>query len=291
MKTPKQFGALVLTMALTLAAYTAAAAAEMTAKERKTDVTTPGHIVQTAGRDVLGDFAPLFAHANDDILFGEVWNDTAIPLKTKSIITVTSLMAMGITDSSIVYHLSTAKKYGVTREEIAAIVTHAAFYVGWPKAWAVFRLAKDVWNEEQSPETGKDAHQAAMIFPIGAPNDAFAKYFSGKSWLAPISTTQVRIFNVTFEPGCRNNWHVHNAEKGGGQILVGVAGRGYYQEWGKDPIEITPGVCVNIPAGVKHWHGAAADSWFSHLSIEAPGENPSNQWLEPVTDQDYAKLR
>ena len=103
-------------------------------------------IVQTAGRDQLGEFAPMFAHLNDDVLFGEVWNEEAIDVKTKCIITVVSLMASGITDSSLTYHLQNAKAHGVTKEEIAAIITHATMYVGWPKGWAVFRLAKEVWK-------------------------------------------------------------------------------------------------------------------------------------------------
>lgn len=127
-----------------------------------------------------------------------------------------------------------------------------------------------------------DAHAKEMVFPIGIPNDLFAKYFSGKSFLAPISMTQVGIFNVTFEPGCKNNWHIHHAKSGGGQILICVAGHGFYQEWGKEPIEMKPGDCINIPAGVKHWHGAADDSWFSHLAIEIPGVETSNEWLESV---------
>ena len=139
--------------------------------------------------------------------------------------------------------------------------------------------------------TAMQAHAASMVFPIGAPNDGFAQYFSGKSFLAPVSTQQVGISNVTFEPGCRNNWHVHHASKGGGQILVCIAGRGYYQEEGKPAQELHPGDVVNIPAGVKHWHGAAPDSWFSHLAVEVPGENRSNEWLEPVTDAEYAKLK
>lgn len=125
----------------------------------------------------------------------------------------------------------------------------------------------------------------------GKPNDAFAQYFIGQSYLGPVSTEQVGIFAVTFEPGCRNNWHVHHAEKGGGQILVCTAGRGWYQEWGKEAVALNPGDCVNIPAGVKHWHGAAADSWFQHLAVEVPGEGTHNEWLEPVTDDVYAKLK
>ena len=245
-------------------------------------------IVQTAGRDSLGKFAPDFAHFNDDVLFGENWNNEDIDLKTRCIITVVALMSSGITDSSLTYHLENAKAHGVTRAEIAAIITHAAFYVGWPKAWAVFRLATDVWKDEEASE--KDKYQNTILFPIGAPNDGFAQYFSGQSYLAPVSSEQVGIFNVTFEPGCHNNWHIHHADKGGGQILICVGGRGYYQEWGKDAIEMKPGDCVNIPVGVKHWHGAAKDSWFSHLAIEVPGENGSNEWLEAVNDEEYDKL-
>ena len=183
----------------------------------------------------------------------------------------------------------------MTQKEIAAVITHAAFYAGWPKAWAVFNLAKEVWEigEGDLPyeEEAMRAHAKEMVFPIGEPNDGFAQYFSGRSFLAPISTSQVGIFNVTFEPGCRNNWHIHHAKSGGGQILVCVAGRGYYQVEGKEAIEMKPGDCINIPTGVKHWHGAAPDEWFSHLAIEVPGENGSNEWLEPVSDEEYGKLQ
>lgn len=199
-------------------------------------------------------------------------------------------MSSGVTDSSLRYHLENAKKAGVTKAEIAAVITHVAFYAGWPKGWAVFNIAKEVWTED-SVTDAKSAHENGMVFPIGAPNDAYAQYFVGQSYLSPVSTSQVGVFNVTFEPGCRNNWHIHNAAKGGGQILICVAGRGYYQEWGKDAIEMNPGDCINIPVGVKHWHGAAPDSWFSHLAIEVPGENGSNKWLEAVDAETYGKLK
>ena len=246
-------------------------------------------ITQTAGRNQLGDFAPMFAHLNDDVLFGEVWNAEALDTKTKCIITVVSLMASRITDSSLGYHLQNAKNNGVTKAEIAAIITHATMYVGWPKGWAVFRQAKEIWNEAESAVSEKDAYQNSIFFPIGEENP-YGQFFVGQSYLAPVSTEQVPVFNVTFEPGCRNNWHVHHATKGGGQMLIGVGGRGWYQEWGKEAVEMTPGTVVNIPANVKHWHGAAADSWFSHLAIEVGGENASNEWLEPVSDEEYDKL-
>lgn len=129
------------------------------------------------------------------------------------------------------------------------------------------------------------------VFPIGEPNDAYAQYFSGQSYLQYLSKEQVTVFNVTFEPTCRNNWHVHHAKKGGGQILICVAGRGWYQEWGKSAVEMRPGDVVNIAQGVKHWHGAAKDSWFQHLAIEVPGEGIANEWCEPVSDEEYAKLK
>lgn len=128
----------------------------------------------------------------------------------------------------------------------------------------------------------RQQHAASMDFPLGEPNDGFAAYFSGQSYLAQVAGGPLPVFNVTFEPGCKNNWHIHHATKGGGQLLICVAGRGFYQAWGEEKIELKPGDTVTIPAGLKHWHGAADDSWFSHLALEIPGENTSNEWLEPV---------
>ena len=238
-----------------------------------------GKIVQTAGRNRLGEFAPEFAHFNDDVLFGENWNNPDLDLKTRCIITVVALVSS--TDSSLTYHLQNAKEHGVTKSEIAAILTHVAFYAGWPKAWAAFNQAKEVWKEETPADAREmEKYQKSLFFPIGEPNDAYASYFSGRSFLAPVSASQIGIHNVTFEPGCQNNWHIHHAKSGGGQILICVGGRGWYQEWGKDPVAMKPGDCINIPVGVKHWHGAAEDSWFSHLAIVVPGEETSTEWLE-----------
>ena len=249
-------------------------------------------ITQTAGRDALGEFAPEFAHLNDDILFGEVWSrNDLLSLRDRSLVTITSLISQGITDSSLTYHLQEAKKNGITRTEISEIITHIAFYAGWPKAWAAFRLAKDVWADDSTADDPKAQFQRQMIFPIGEPNDAYAQYFIGQSYLAQISSDQIPFANVTFEPGCRNNWHIHKAENGGGQMLVGVAGRGWYQEEGKPAVEILPGTVIHIPANVKHWHGAAADSWFAHLAFAVPGEKSENIWLEPVTDAHYSTLK
>lgn len=139
----------------------------------------------------------------------------------------------------------------------------------------------------------QDAFEKANMFGTGTPNTAYAQYFIGNSFLNPLTDPKGGLFaaNVTFEPGCRNNWHIHHAKTGGGQILICVAGRGYYQEEGKPAVELNPGDCINIPAEVKHWHGAAPDSWFSHLAVEVPGTERSNEWCEPVTDEEYSKLK
>lgn len=169
------------------------------------------------------------------MLFGEVWSrEDKLPLRDRSLITVVSLMSQGLTDESFRAHLMSAKANGIAKEEISEIITHAAFYAGWPKAWAAFRLAKEIWNGEDAEDAARMAHENSMAFPIGEFNEKPAQYFSGKSYIAPVSLEQMLMFNVTFEPGCRNNWHIHHADQGGGQILVCVAGRGYYQEEGKE---------------------------------------------------------
>ena len=135
--------------------------------------------------------------------------------------------------------------------------------------------------------------EKSNVFGLGNENSDYAQYFIGKSYLNPLTTPLpgVPLFaNVTFEPGCRNNWHVHHASKGGGQILLCVAGSGWYQEWGKPAQSLNPGDVVVIPPEVKHWHGAKEDSWFSHIAVEVPGENTSNEWLEPVDDGQYGSL-
>ena len=246
-------------------------------------------IVQTAGRNALGEFAPDFAHFNDDILFGENWNNTDIDLKTRSVITVVALMSQGVTDNSIRYHIQNARNHGVSQKEMAAIITHTAFYAGWPHAWAVFNIAKEVYSDNAPVFSEKDRFQQELFFPIGEPNP-YGDYFVGQSYLAPVSAEQIPIYNVTFEPSCRNNWHIHHAKSGGGQMLICIGGRGWYREWGREARELHPGDIVNIPAGVKHWHGAAKDSWFAHLAVEIPGEDGSTEWCEAVSDEEYAEL-
>lgn len=244
-------------------------------------------VKQTAGRDALGEFAPKFAQLNDDVLFGEVWSrEDKLSLKLRSIVTISALIGKGIVDSSLQYHLQSAKNNGVTKTEMAEILTHIAFYAGWPNAWAAFRMAKDVYaNVSEAEEHGG-------FFGLGQENTGYAKYFIGKSYLNPLTDPAKTVFiaNVTFEPSCRNNWHVHHASKGGSQLLICVDGEGWHQEAGKPAQSLKPGNVVTIPAEVKHWHGAKKGSWFSHLAVEVPGENTSNEWLEPVTDEAYAHL-
>lgn len=259
-------------------------------------------IVQTAGRTQLGEFAPEFAHLNDDVLFGEVWSrNDLLSLRDRSLVTITSLISQGITDSSLKYHLQSAKNNGITRTEIAEAITHMAFYAGWPKAWAAFNLAKEVWADNDADTTDNtDSVNEPLPFPIGCPNTAYAQYFTGNSHLAALTPKNIEhgeqtvlpMSNVTFEPGCRNNWHIHHGAR---QILICVAGKGWYQEWGKPAIALEAGDVIDIPEGVKHWHGAQKHAWFQHIATHVAVENSQpgsapNEWLEPVTDEEYNKL-
>lgn len=188
-----------------------------------------------------------------------------------------------MTDDSLKYHLINAKNNGITKEEMAEIITHAAFYAGWPNAWAVFNLAKEVYADDEKVE---NTHGG--MFGIGKLNTEYAKYFVGNSYIKPLAKTDnMFIANVTFEPKCRNNWHIHHASSGGDQILICVDGEGLYKEENQPIRRLKPGDVVVIPANVKHWHGATKDSWFSHIAIEVPGENTSNEWCEAVTDGEY----
>ena len=242
---------------------------------------------QTAGRKILGELAPKFAELNDDILFGEIWSrENKLSLKERSMITISALMAQGLFPQ-LKSHFELGKKHGVTKEEAVEIVTQIAFYSGWAKAWSAFPLIEEVYaNNNIEKEHGG-------IFGMGEPNIKFAQYFIGNSYLKTLTNpkdTNVFIANVTFEPKCRNNWHIHKSSDGGGQILICVEGEGWYQEEKKTPQSLKPGDVVTIPANVKHWHGAKANSWFSHLAIEVPGKNTSNEWCEPVTDEIYNQL-
>lgn len=238
-------------------------------------------IKQDACTKQLGDIAPKFAQLNDEVLFGEVWSrEDKLSLRDRSLITVAALLTKGIVDHSIQYHLENAKNHGVSKTEMVEVITQLAFYAGWPNAWAVFPMVKKVYQDEK--EILGDS-----LFGRGEPNVAFANYFTGKSYLKTLNTKNIGIYNVTFEPKCRNNWHIHHK---GGQILLCTDGEGWYQEEGKQAIKLTPGSVVYIPAEVKHWHGASKDAWFTHLAIEIPADYATNEWCEPVDDETYNML-
>ena len=168
-----------------------------------------------------------------------------------------------------------------------------------PRAWSATTDTENLMDIKTEKIQGYQAPEKITIadlnengpFPAGAENTGYAQYFVGKSYLAAVSTSQVPLFAVSFEPGCRNNWHIHKADKGGGQVLIATAGRGYYQIWGQPAVEMRPGDVVHIPANVKHWHGAAPDTAFQHLAIEVPGEGLGAVWEEPVDPAEYEKLR
>lgn len=254
---------------------------------------------QTAGRDRLGTIAPVFAHLNDDVLFGEVWaREAELSARDRSMITIAALFSAGLYPQ-LKAHLVLGKAHGITRQEAVEIVTQLAFYCGWPKAWSTFPLIEEVWGDESDAQSADvrigDAEAFAQVntFGLGNPNTAFAQYFIGQSYLNPLTdpqTSPLFAANVTFEPGCRNNYHIHHADKGGGQLLICTAGSGWYQEAGKPARSLNPGDVVSIPANVKHWHGAKKDSWFSHIAIEVPGEGTHTEWCEPVDDATYGAL-
>ena len=249
---------------------------------------------QTAGRENLGDLAPEFARYNDDVLFGEVWSrEDKLSLHDRSMITIAALIGAK-NFPQVKAHLKMGKEHGVTKEEAVEIVTQLAFYTGWPNAWTVFPMIKEIYGESEANErienNKKEEHGGG--FGFGNPNVNYAQYFIGNSYLKFLEKTDsgVSFANVTFEPKCRNNWHIHHATSGGGQVLICVEGKGWYQEEGKEAKSLKVGDIVVIPANVKHWHGAQKDSWFSHIAVEIPGENTSNKWLEPVSDEEYNKL-
>jgi alkylhydroperoxidase/carboxymuconolactone decarboxylase family protein YurZ/quercetin dioxygenase-like cupin family protein len=248
---------------------------------------------QTAGRDQLGAIAPKFAELNDDVLFGQVWSrERELPARDRSIVTIVSLIAGG-NFAQLKFHLQKGKDNGLSKEELVEIITQQAFYSGWPKAWSAFAIAKEVYEDNDIAQNNaggggapqmakiKNAHLAhSTIFSLGAPVNP--QWFSGKAWLQMLTINNAfntPVANVTFAPGARNHWHSHKV----GQILLVTDGEGFYQEWDKPAQKLKAGDVVNINAHIKHWHGAAADSWFAHLAINA-GES---EWFEPVDEKDY----
>lgn len=241
----------------------------------------------TDGRDYLGDFAPKFAEINDDILFGQVWSRTnELSPRDRSMITIAGLMGAGIIDGSFKAHLEKAKENGITKKEIVETITQLAFYTGWPKAWAVFFLAKEIYGNDNESDLPHN-----LLFGLGEEQpEEYSRYFKGKSYanmiIMPDSQTKALVGNVTFEPGARNCWHVHSIE----QILLATDGEGWYQEWGKPAQLLKPGDVVLVKPGVKHWHGATKDSWFTHMAIEGEARDETSEWFEMISDEDYDNL-
>lgn len=220
------------------------------------------------GREVKGalfDFHPQLDEYLKAHLFGDIFARDSVSWRIREIVTIAALAARRETEPQMKSHLGVGRINGISGAQAAEIL----HLVRCPEDPAL--LPPD-WS----------------AFPVGEPNAAYARYFTGRSFLAPVSRAQQNISAVTFAPGCRNNWHIHHAGKDGGQILMVTAGEGYYREWGKPARRLCKGDMVNIPAGVRHWHGAAPDSWFQHLAVEVPGVDCHTEWLEPVSDQAYA---
>lgn len=221
-----------------------------------------GTKVQTelVGSEVKGplfDFAPAIDEYLKTHLFGDIFARGVLSTRERELATIAALSALGTVEPQLAAHITIGKRHGVTDAQVRQMLARSS-------------LPRD------------------PLFGMGEPNDAYARYFIGKSYLRSIVSDQLNVANVTFEPGCRNNWHIHHK---GGQILLVTGGRGYYQAWGQEARELKAGDSVSIPAEVKHWHGAAGDSWFTHIAIGVPAEGASTEWLEPVSDEEYGKLK
>ena len=218
-------------------------------------------------KGALFDFHPQLDEYLKTHLFGDIFARDVLDWRTREIVTIAALAARPETAPQMKAHIAIGKVNGVTDAQAAAIVGRVAVLCDRNPS----RLPAD-WSP----------------IPVGELNTAYAKYFIGNSYLHKLTLDQIPAFGVTFEPGCRNNWHIHHAKTGGGQMLIVTAGEGYYQEWGKPARRLRKGDTVNIPANVKHWHGAAPNSWFQHIALEVPGTETLNEWCGPVDDAAYA---
>ena len=217
-------------------------------------------------KGALFDFHPQLDEYLKTHLFGDIFARDTLDWRTREIVTIAALAARPETEPQMKAHIAIGKVNGVTDAQAAEIVRRV-----------------------QLPRNPADLPRDWSPIPVGEPNTAYAKYFIGNSYLHKLTLDQVPAFGVTFEPGCRNNWHIHHAKTGGGQMLIVTAGEGFYQEWGKPARRLKKGDTVNIPAHVKHWHGAAPNFWFQHIALEVPGTEQSNEWCEPVDDKAYAE--
>lgn len=212
---------------------------------------------QLAGQPFNYTFCPQNDYYLKAHLFGDIFAGNQLTAADREIVTVAALSGLNGVTPQLEAHKKGAVNFGNSQELV----------------------------DELCEWLGKEGYTLKSDWPKGEPNTAYAQYFIGNSYLAPMGT----MVNVTFEPRCRNNWHIHHKQV---QVLVCVAGRGWYQEWGKEPVELKPGVVIEIPAEAKHWHGAAKDSWMQHLTYHKDiQEGASNEWLEPVTDEVYDKLK
>ncbi len=250
------------------------------------DALKQGTEVQTklSGQPVNIAFAPATDYYLKAHLFGDIFARNNLTFAERELVTVSALSALKGCEPQLMAHVKGARNLGLSDAEIHSIPAALLAGVGETEAWRASKAIAEVYGEEFSD--GEPVEN--MMFPKGDFNSGFAQYFIGNSYLAPLSTGKIPVSNVTFEPRCRNNWHIHH---NGIQVLICVGGRGWYQEWGKEPQELHPGDVVEIPAEAKHWHGAARDNWFQHVTFTIAGEDASNEWLEPVKDEEYDKLR
>lgn len=250
------------------------------------DALMQGTRVQTkllGGKPFSYSFAPEIDYYLKAHLFGDIFARDILTYADREIITLSALASIKGTEPQLKAHITGAKNMGVNDEQLHEIPTILAAKVGKMETYRAKKAIAEVYGEKFCEDK-----PVPIIFPIGKPNTAYAKYFIGKSYLAPLLKEGLPMSNVTFEPRCRNNWHIHHKSI---QILICVGGEGWYQEWGKPAQKLYAGNVVSIPVEVKHWHGAASDSWFQHIAIAVSDEGASNEWLEPVTDEEYNKLK
>ena len=247
------------------------------------DALKQGTAVQTrlSGQPFNYTFAPQTDYYLKAHLFGDIFARNNLSFADREIVTVSAISALQGCEPQLKAHVSGARNMGLSDGQLHEIPSVLRDRVGEAEAVRCERAVAEVFNEPALAVNTVDFN----VWPQGEPNP-YGQFFTGNSYLADMGGG---LFNVTFEPGCRNNWHVHHRQV---QVLICVAGRGWYQEWGKEAVEMTPGTVIAIPAEAKHWHGAARDSWFQHLTYHTNvEEGASNEWLEPVTDDIYNKLK
>lgn len=250
------------------------------------DALKQGTEVQTrlTGTPFNYEFAPQTDYYLKAHLFGDIFARNTLTDAEREIVTVSAISALEGCEPQLIAHVRGARNMGVTDDELHAIPRVLAATVGKVESWRASKAVATVYGENmEEPGRPNDG-----TWPRGEFNSAYAQYFIGNSYLAPLDAENGGPVNVTFEPGCRNNWHIHHKAV---QVLICVDGRGWYQEWGKTPIELKPGVVIAIPEGVKHWHGAACDSWFQHITyMTRVEEGSTTDWLEPVNEEVYGIL-